>query len=53
MRQAYQQGRLKTDPTTNWYEGEIKFMDGYVIPLARKLGDCGVFGVSGDEYLSK
>jgi hypothetical protein len=25
--------------------------DNYIIPLARKLQECGVFGVSGDEYL--
>jgi hypothetical protein len=27
------------------------FFDFYVIPLAQKLKDCGVFGVSSDEYL--
>jgi len=26
-------------------------LDFYVIPLAKKLKDCGVFGVSSDEYL--
>lgn len=26
--------------------------DKYVIPLAKKLQDCGVLGVSGDEYLN-
>lgn len=30
---------------------EIGFLDFYVIPLAKKLKDCGVFGVSSDEYL--
>ena len=53
MHQAYKQGRMNSDPTSTWYEGEIKFMDEHVIPLARKLGACGVFGVSGDEYLRK
>jgi hypothetical protein len=24
----------------------------YIIPLAKKLDDCGVFGVSSDEYLN-
>ena len=24
----------------------------YIIPLAKKLKDCGVFGVSSDEYLN-
>lgn len=52
MYQAHKEGRNPNDPTLNWYDGEIRFLDGYVIPLARKLGDCGVFGVSGDEYLS-
>ena len=40
------------DPSINWYKGEIGFFDFYVIPLAKKLDDCGVFGVSSDEYLN-
>ena len=28
------------------------FLDFYVIPLAKKLKDCGIFGVSSDEYLN-
>lgn len=28
------------------------FFDGYIIPLAIKLRACGVFGCSGDEYLT-
>jgi hypothetical protein len=27
------------------------FFDNYIIPLAKKLQECGVFGVSSDEYL--
>jgi hypothetical protein len=34
------------------YQGEIGFFDFYVIPLAKKLKDCGVFGVASDEYLN-
>mmetsp|Transcript_32070 Transcript_32070/g.47359 ORF Transcript_32070/g.47359 Transcript_32070/m.47359 type:complete len:1480 (+) Transcript_32070:183-4622(+) len=48
---AYVNGRTDTDPTANWYEGEIGFFDGYIIPLATKLKECGVFGNAGDEYL--
>ena len=48
---AYSQGRSTTDPSLNWYKGEIGFFDFYIIPLAKKLKDCGVFGVSSDEYL--
>jgi hypothetical protein len=48
---AYAAGRTNENPATNWYNGEIDFFDNYIIPLARKLQECGVFGVSGDEYL--
>ena len=34
-----------------WYNGELWFYDNYVIPLAKKLADCGVFGVAADECL--
>jgi hypothetical protein len=50
--QAYKLGRAATDPSINWYNGEIGFFDFYIIPLARKLKECGVFGVSSDEYLN-
>jgi hypothetical protein len=38
-------------PTLGWYEGELWFFDNYIIPLAQKLRECGVFGVSCDEFL--
>ena len=49
---AYKHGRAETDPSVNWYKGEIGFFDFYIIPLAQKLKDCGVFGVSSDEYMN-
>ena len=49
---AYKQGRSETDPSINWYQGEIGFFDFYIIPLAKKLENCGVFGVSSHEYLN-
>eukprot|EP00980_Cylindrotheca_fusiformis_P019593 scaffold6796_cov103-Cylindrotheca_fusiformis.AAC.2 len=49
---AYKAGRADSDPSTNWYKGEIGFFDFYVIPLAKKLESCGVFGVSSHEYLN-
>jgi len=52
MYKAYTQGRADKDPTDTWYQGEIGFLDFYVIPLAEKLAECGVFGVSSDEYLN-
>ena len=50
MYHAYKLGRLATDPSENWYAGEIGFLDFYVLPLAKKLETCGVFGVSSDEF---
>ena len=52
MRLAFNQGRMAKDPATFWYEGELGFFDNYVIPLAKKLQECHVFGVSSDEYLN-
>ena len=52
MYQAYLDGRIDKDPSESWYEGEIGFFDFYIIPLAKKLETCGVFGVSSHEYLT-
>jgi hypothetical protein len=52
MYSAFLDGRSEKDPSENWYAGEIGFFDNYVIPLAKKLKECGVFGVSSDEYLN-
>jgi hypothetical protein len=49
---AFLEGRQENDPTDGWYKGELGFFDFYLIPLAKKLRDCGVFGVSSDEYLN-
>lgn len=49
---AYKVGRAKVDPATFWYNGELGFFDHYIIPLTKKLSECGVFGVSSDEYLN-
>jgi 3'5'-cyclic nucleotide phosphodiesterase len=51
MYAAFQCGRMLKDPTESWYEGELWFFDNYVIPLAQKLRECKVFGVSCDEFL--
>ena len=52
MTVAYQNGRMGNNPADGWYKGELGFFDNYIIPLAKKLKDCGVFGVSSDEYLN-
>lgn len=52
MYRAYKVGRLEKDPSEGWHQGEVGFFDFYIIPLAKKLFTCGVFGVSSDEYLN-
>lgn len=52
MHDAYASGKVAVDPSTNWYIGELGFFDYYLIPLAMKLKDCGIFGKSGYEYIS-
>jgi 3'5'-cyclic nucleotide phosphodiesterase len=52
MYQAFIEGRADRNPAEFWYQSEIGFFDNYIIPLAKKLKDCGVFGVSSDEYLN-
>jgi hypothetical protein len=42
---------MGADPAAFWYKGEIGFFDNYIIPLAKKLKDCNVFGASSDECL--
>jgi hypothetical protein len=51
MYKAYIDGRAEKNPADFWVKGELGFFDFYIIPLAKKLKDCGVFGVSSDEYL--
>jgi hypothetical protein len=46
---AFEEGRGGKDPSEDWYDGELWFFDNYVVPLAKKLEECGVFGVSSDE----
>ena len=52
MHTAFLQNRADRDPADGWYEGELWFFDNYVIPLAGKLRECGVFGVSSDELMT-
>lgn len=49
---AFLIGRSDDDPSFSWYHDELGFFDQYVIPLAKRLEDCQVFGVSSEEYLT-
>lgn len=52
MFSAYECGRSEKNPAEFWYQGELWFFDNYVIPLAKKLEECNVFGVASDECLN-
>jgi hypothetical protein len=43
-----EQEQQQRHPAQNWYESQIGFFDGYVIPLAKRLDACGAFGTGGD-----
>jgi hypothetical protein len=50
---AYLAGRGgENDPSQGWYKGELCFFDSYIIPLAHRLKECGVFGASCSEFLN-
>jgi len=49
---AFRDGRAEQNPADGWYGGEIGFYEFYIIPLAKKLRDCGVFGPTSDENLN-
>eukprot|EP00934_Nitzschia_sp_Nitz4_P004638 Nitzschia sp. Nitz4//scaffold197_size40390//30718//39231//NITZ4_007521-RA/size40390-augustus-gene-0.11-mRNA-1//1//CDS//3329540496//4628//frame0 len=52
MYSAFECGRSDKNPADSWYKGELWFFDNYVIPLAKKLEECNVFGVASDECLN-
>jgi hypothetical protein len=52
MTNAYNSGHLAKNPADFWYEGELGFLNHYIIPLAKKLRECEIFGVSCDEFLN-
>lgn len=43
---------MEANPADFWFKGEIAFFESYVIPLANKLKECGVFGVASTECLN-
>lgn len=50
--EAYRTGRAASNPADGWHKGEIGFFDFYIIPLSKKLRDCGVFGPTSDENVN-
>jgi 3'5'-cyclic nucleotide phosphodiesterase len=52
MHNSYAMGRGSRDPAEFWYHGELAFFDFYIIPLAKRLRDCEVFGATSDEFVN-
>ena len=49
---GHKTGRAANDPSTNWYQSEIKFFEYHVVPLAQRLCKCNVFRASADIALT-
>jgi hypothetical protein len=49
---AFKKGRLMQDPSIFWYKSELLFFDEHVVQVCRCLAEIGVFGSTGDEFLS-
>ena len=49
--QAYHNGRSERNPADSWYISELCFFDNFVIPLAKRLGQSGVLGRAGSDFL--
>jgi hypothetical protein len=43
LRKAHVQGRGES-PQNGWFRNQVGFLNAYLLPLARKLDDTGVFG---------
>ena len=48
---AFKGGQSDNDPSNGWYENQLGFYRMYVIPLAKKMNTCGVFGKLGSEWV--
>jgi hypothetical protein len=51
LRKAFVQGR-GVNPEIRWFENQTGFLESYLLPLARRLEDTGVFGELGTEFAS-
>lgn len=49
---AFKKGRLMQDPSIFWYKSELLFFDEHVVQVCKEIAEIGVFGSTGDEFLS-
>jgi len=50
---AYHAGSLEVNPASHWYKSELNHFDDFLIPFLSRLKDTGVFGGSGETYLTQ
>ena len=43
LKKAHKEGR-GPDPSEGWYNNQIAFLESYLLPLAQRMEDCGIFG---------
>lgn len=48
---AYSAGRCDTNPAETWYQSQLNLLDEIAMPVAQRLKDSNVLGLSGDECL--
>jgi hypothetical protein len=52
LRKAYVAGK-GGDPEPRWFENQIGFLESYLLPLAHRLEDTGVFGEQQGEFFAR
>jgi class 3 adenylate cyclase len=50
---AYHAGSSEVNPALNWYKSELNYFDNLLMPSLSRLTDTGVFGGSGELYLTQ
>jgi len=50
LRKAYVNDRSAMDPSKQWFENQIGFLESYLLPLCKKLDHIGVFGIVGPKF---
>lgn len=52
LKASFDDGRGE-DPQNGWYDNQITFLDSYILPLARRMDDTGVFGHAVGKMFAK
>jgi hypothetical protein len=53
MHKAFIDRRILRDPSQRWFEGELGCFDFFVLPLTKRLRNCGRFGPTTDDMIAQ